>query len=350
MKRQALLFNVVILLIILTAACGKPLTLSKATGMPYEIAVTMDKEVWDGVAGEAIRADLESEVPGLPQSEPAFRIMFASSEDFTTLLAYVRNILIVNVDDKMYTRVNLLYERDRWAREQAVVTLNAPDAQAAADYLNSHKNELTRFFSRIEMNRATASLEKDYLQSVSDTLRQKFDIMVNVPSDMAFTRNKKDFFWASNNAKSGRTDLIVYSFPYTDEQTFTGEYLTAKRDSVLKLNLPGAFPDSYMATETTFAEVSYTAITVRDKYCGVLRGLWKMVGDKMGGPFVSHVRLDETNNRIIVIEGFVYAPETNKRNYIRRIEAALYTLRLPGEFEQPVAEPLKIKKEGELNN
>ncbi|MDR1937927.1 MAG: DUF4837 family protein [Tannerellaceae bacterium] len=342
--KHALIFNAVTLLIILTAACNHPLTLSRATGMPYEIAVTMNKDIWDGVAGEAVRADLESEVPGLPQSEPSFRIMFATSENFNSLLAYVRNILIVNVDDRMYTTVNLLYERDRWAREQATVTLNAPDAQSAADYLNLHKNELSRFFSRIEMNRAIASLEKDYSKSVSDTLREKFDIMMNVPSDLTFTRNnRKDFFWASNNAKSGRTDMIVYSFPYTDEQTFTGEYLTAKRDSVLKLNLPGAFPDSYMATETSFAGVSYSAITVRNKYCGVLRGLWKMVGDMMGGPFVSHIRLDEANNRIIVVEGFVYAPETDKRNYIRRIEAALYTLRLPGEFDQPVAEPLKIK-------
>jgi len=42
-----------------------------------------------------------------------------------------------------------------------------------------------------------------------------------------------------------------------------------------------------------------------------------------------------------VAEGFVYAPETNKRNFIRKAEAALYTLRLPGEFDQPVAGGIK---------
>lgn len=73
-----------------------------------------------------------------------------------------------------------------------------------------------------------------------------------------------------------------------------------------------------------------------------MRGLWKMVGDMMGGPFVSHVRLDEKNNRVVVVEGFVFAPETDKRNFIRRIEAALYTLRLPGEFNQSVDMTLDI--------
>jgi hypothetical protein len=329
------------LILLTVSACNNPLGFSKATGMPYEMAVTMDKDIWEGEAGEAIRADLKSEVPGLPQSEPSFRVMFATSENFGSLLQYVRNILIVNVDDRMYTKVTLMYENNRWANEQVVMTLNAPDTKSVVDYLSLHKNEISKFFTKIEMNRTTVSLEKDYSVIVRDSLKKKFDILMNVPSDMTSTQSKKDFFWTSNNAKVGRTDVIVYTFPYTDEQTFTGEYLIAKRDSVLKINLPGAFPDSYMATQTLAND--YSPITVRGKYCGVLRGLWKMVGDMMGGPFVSHIRLDEANNRIVVVEGFVYAPETDKRNYIRRIEAALYTLRLPGEFDQPIAEPLKIK-------
>ena len=75
-----------------------------------------------------------------------------------------------------------------------------------------------------------------------------------------------------------------------------------------------------------------------------MRGLWRVQGDMMGGPFVSLTRLDEQNNRVIVAEGFVYAPETEKRNFIRRIEAALYTLRLPGEFEKPIDEVLSLGK------
>jgi hypothetical protein len=312
--------------------------------MPYEIAVTTDRAVWDSKAGDAIRADLEAEIIGLPQSEPAFHIMFAESDDFGSLLAYVRNVLIVNVNDKLYTTVKLSYENNRWANGQVVLTMNAPDTTSVVDFLHNRRNELSNFFGRIEMNRATASMAEDFGVGIRDSLRNKFDILMNIPSDMAFTRTKKDFFWTSNNAKAGRVDLVVYTFPYTDENTFTGEYLIAKRDSVMKINMPGTFPDSYMTTEKNLAEANYSAITVRGKYCGVLRGLWKMVGDMMGGPFVSHIRLDETNNRVVVVEGFVYAPESNKRNYIRRIEAALYTLRLPGEFDQPVAEPLKIKQ------
>jgi len=99
-----------------------------------------------------------------------------------------------------------------------------------------------------------------------------------------------------------------------------------------------------MTTETRFG-ANYNPITVKGKYCAEIRGLWKMVGDMMGGPFVSHARLDEKNQRVVVVEGFVYAPEKNKRNLIRQVEASLYTLRLPGEFDQKSEEPIQTEVE-----
>ena len=76
---------------------------------------------------------------------------------------------------------------------------------------------------------------------------------------------------------------------------------------------------------------SVKPIAVKGEYAMETRGLWKMEHDAMGGPFVSHSRVDTLNNRVVVAEGFVYAPEKMKRGLIRRLEAALYTLCLPGE-------------------
>lgn len=339
MKTYSLMISLLALLISL-GACNSSPVMKRATGFAYEIVVVMNKADWSGPAGEAIKAQLTSDIPGLPQAEPAFKITYATPHDFNGLLTYVRNILIVNINASVYTKVSLNYEKGRWAQGQVVMTLNAPDKEALAEYVNEHKTALVDFFVKVEMNRAIAQLEKDYSGVVMEELKSNLDVMLNAPVNMTYYRDTTDFFWASNNANTGRTDLIVYTFPYTDKDTFTADYLIAKRDSVLKANLPGAFPGSYMTTESRVVE--YTPITVNGKYCGELRGLWKMVGDMMGGPFVSHARLDEKNNRVVVAEGFVFAPETSKRNFIRRIEAALYTLRLPGEFDKPVEEQLGI--------
>jgi hypothetical protein len=95
----------------------------------------------------------------------------------------------------------------------------------------------------------------------------------------------------------------------------------------MKANIPGEMPNMYMATDTT--TVTVEPITVQKQYACEMRGLWQMENDCMGGPFVSHSRVDTVNNRVVVVEGFVYAPEKMKRGLIRRMEATLYTLELP---------------------
>lgn len=73
----------------------------------------------------------------------------------------------------------------------------------------------------------------------------------------------------------------------------------------------------------------------------------------MGGPFVSHARVDRANGRIIVVEGFVYNPGKLKRDQIRKLNAALYSLQLPSENkvdELPVDSQIteeKVTKENE---
>ena len=319
MKTRSLFIGM-LLLLVLMGACNSGSVMTQATGFAYEVVVVMDQKDWKGPAGEAIKSELASSVPGLPQAEPSLKIPTA------------------------YTKVSVGYENNVWARGQVVVSLKAPNTESIVEYSKTHEKALVNFFVKVEMNRAIEQLQKEYSMVVMDNLKSDLNVMLNAPANFTYYKDTTDFFWSSNNANTGRMDLIVYTFPYTDPNTFTEEYLVAKRDSVLKANLPGSFPGSYMQTETR-AGVEYTPITLNGKYCGVMRGLWRMQGDMMGGPFVSHTRLDEKNHRVVVAEGFVYAPETDKRNFMRRIEAALFTLRLPGEFDEPVTETLDIPKE-----
>ena len=100
----------------------------------------------------------------------------------------------------------------------------------------------------------------------------------------------------------------------------------------MKKNIPGAKPHMWMQTNHDF--VWTKNISVNGQYAMEARGLWEMKGDAMGGPFVSHSRIDKKNGRVIVVEGFVYAPEKMKRTMIRRLEAALYTLETPADDDE----------------
>ncbi|MCD8042042.1 MAG: DUF4837 family protein [Tannerellaceae bacterium] len=331
MKTNTLL-SIIICLATLLSGCNSGSVMTRATGFAYEIIVVMDRTDWNREVGEAVKAEIQAPVPGLPQDEPSFKITAVAPHEFNGLLTYVRNILIVRIDESMYTKVSVNVEANRWANGQVVMTVTSPDSEMLIEWLKRNPNHIVDYFTKVELDRTAQQLQSTYSSVVMDNVKEMFGISLKVPADITSSKKAENFFWASNNANTGRMDIVVYSFPYTDADTFTEDYLVAKRDSVMKENLPGAFPNSYMETEKRF-ELSYTPISVRGHYVGELRGLWRMVGDMMGGPFVSHTRLDEVNNQVIVVEGFVYAPETNKRNFIRRLEGSLYTLRLPGDAQ-----------------
>ena len=49
----------------------------------------------------------------------------------------------------------------------------------------------------------------------------------------------------------------------------------------------------------------------------------------MGGPFVMQAFVNEKTNMVIVVEALVFAPERDKRNLMRGMEASLYTISIP---------------------
>jgi hypothetical protein len=46
----------------------------------------------------------------------------------------------------------------------------------------------------------------------------------------------------------------------------------------------------------------------------------------MGGPFVSVTTYDERRGMIVTVEGFVFAPKFDKREYLREVEACVKSM------------------------
>ena len=311
-------------------SCNVTPTVTRATGAPYEVVVVMDKDIWDSPTGGMVKEELTAPVPYMPEAESTMRYTFTKPDQFESFLKYIRNILIVNVDKTQYTKVTLLKSSDNWAYGQAVLYLNAPDVNMLEAYLTENKGVIINHYTKEEMRRGRELLSKSYSSLVMEKVNTKFGITLNAPEEINKMKESEDCLWFSNDAAVGRMDILVYSFPFVDKNTFTFEYLVAKRDSIAKIMVPGSFEGSYMSTEKRV--VDYFSSSLHGKYCGVLRGLWRMEGgDMMGGPFVSYARVDEENQRIIVTEGFVYEPKKEKKNYIRRLEAALQTTRFADE-------------------
>ena len=283
MRTQTVLLWICLSLMVGLSACdwtsSSPVaSLRRATGWPFEVVVVMDRDAWNGEVGELLQEQLRAPIPALPQAEASMRVTYSEPSGFSGLLRYVRNILIVSVDPNRYTKAGTRESPDEWASGQNVVTLHAPTTAPLTEFLLLNEGRLVNHFNRLERERWIVGLSKSHSGWINEKLKSRFGISLFVPEDMSAYKEETDFFWGSNNANRGRTDILVYCFPYTAQEAFTEDYLVAMRASVVRRNVPGSFPNSYMKTEKRF-ELSYEPITYRGEYRGVLRGLWRMEGD-----------------------------------------------------------------------
>lgn len=328
---KSLFFKVLLFVFIplMTVSCGDFFSMPTSSGRPYEVLVVINDSMWQRPSGRALFDVLDTDVPGLPQSERSFPISQTDPRRFSRTLNIFRNIIMVDIDPAQYTQTKIRYAKDVYAHPQVVMTIQSPDEASFGEYVAKHSQEIVDFFNRVEMNRLADDLEEKHSTVVAQLASEIFGCGFWAPSEIKSYKKGKDFFWTSSDGAASLVNICMYSYPYEGPHTFNKEYVIAKRDSVMKENIPGAKPHMYMATDTLCTGVK--PIVIKGQYAMEMRGLWVMKNDGMGGPFVSHSRVDTDNNRVIVVEGFVYAPEKKKRGLIRRLEGSLYTLCLPGE-------------------
>lgn len=311
---------------------GKSIVTPVSSGRPYEVLVVADDKCWNS-PDSALFHVLDTDVPGLPQPERSFRISRVRPEYFDRSTRLFRNIIIADIQD-IYTQTKFKYTRDAYSSPQMIMTIQSPNQEEFAEYVSKNGQVIIDFFTRAEMNREVKLLEKKHNDVLSAKVQSFFDCDIWMPVELASYKVGQQFLWASSNLND--LNFVIYTYPYTSKGTFTKAYFIEKRDSVMKANIPGVKEGMYMVTaDSIFVEARN--IAVQGDYAYEVRGLWEMENDAMGGPFVSHVRVDRTNGRIVVVEGFVYNPGKLKRDQIRTLNAALYTLKLPLE-----------KKTGEL--
>ena len=374
MKKTAF-FGLMTAIIALTMmGCGKNTgrTLTSATGSIYECLVVMNdaaltQEQLNEVAKlslvneasgytkpianlyDLVEAVMAADMPCMPQVEPYFRLTHVTTALFDDMFKPTRNILFVDINPEKYTQTKAKVSKDYWSTPQAICRIQTPSQEEFVAYWLENGEDIREWFVNQEITRQT----KFYRASTNKAARaalqeQGYDLLI--PEDYmlimdtvlggATTYSLRNpitvapevrLVWCCNNKGSMRRDIVVYSYPYTDQNTFTQRFLNAKRDEILSRIITGSVEGSYMGTEyKVMPPVMRTIMVQDDEQATEIRGLWRILnGEAMGGPYVSHTRLDQVNGRVVTAEAFLYAAGQKKRTALRQAEAILYTLQLP---------------------
>jgi len=311
-------------------SCDNPgAKLDTITGKAGEVIVVIGKETWKGQVGSLIRQTLAQPQASLPQEEPMFNLIDVPPEAFINLFKTSRNIVTVKISST-FTEPKVEFTNNTWAYPQAIINIQASSVENFEELFNSNSDKIMSFFLKAEKDRLKKVYHDSHEKAIYNTMLDEFKIKLYAPTGFNIVKSDSSFAWLRYDTPLITQNLLVYTYPYDSDSTFTKNYQLVKRNLMAKKHIAGPIPGSYMTTEMELPQ-NFNVLTFNGNYASEMRGLWRLEGDFMGGPFISLSVLDASRRRIITIEGNVYAPKNDKRNYLRQLEAMIYSMELPNQ-------------------
>ena len=314
---------------------GRKAALQAVTGSVNEILMITPKVRWDGPIGDSIRAYFGQPQMGLPQGEPVFDLISLPMSNFDKTVKAHRNVLIVSLKSSVDT-ASITYSDSPWARSQKVFRIVAPTEEAFYKVFDANKEKIMRVFLAAERDRLIDIYKSSPNTKVFDTFRDEYDMLLYCPGGYNINKDTADFVWASYETRVDSRGFIFFEEPYESVSQLEYQVILDEVNEKLKQFIPGPLDSTWMAldmvTPMTAANYQYAG----KHYAWLIKGLWQVENDYMGGPFVLNVVLDQKNNRVLYMMGYVYAPDGKKRNLLRQVESIVYSMNidLPEEEEK----------------
>lgn len=301
---------------------GKGL-LPNVSGKAGEVIVVIEKADWEGALGNEVREILAADCPWLYIREPLYSLVNVAPGGFADLFKVHRNIVLFNIDPQI-TTPGLLVKNDVWAAPQVVLQISGHDADEALAIL---KEKGPTVVSAIEQAERDRVIHNTLLYEESTIAPQVMEVIggsPHFPSGYKLKTKTDDFVWVADVKQYTQQGVLIYKYPALKEDNFSVENIIAKRNEVLKNNVPGMFENTYMTT-AEYITPTVQFVKYKGREFAETRGYWEVQGDYMGGPFVSHSFYSQDGSEIIVTEAFLYAPRYDKRQYLRQVESLLYS-------------------------
>lgn len=315
----------------------------KAGGKEGELLIVIEQKYWDSQVGDTLRGFFEGEFPGLPQQEYLFKVYRIFPQNFVRNFKSTNNILMININEKYIGKTaELEIGIDTWANSQIVLRLNVGNE---VEFFKAFENNKRRIFELIrgkDCERIQQRYKEMQAATIANDIKEKFNISVTIPEGYFGNLSDTNFYYAMHEATK-KVDgfdqqitrgLWIHSFPITDPNFFNVDYLSKLRNQVTEKYIKGRSDSTFQLIEDLY-EIDSTGVSWEIKqpdgtsvyeYCMEMRGLWKMNNVFMGGPFINYTYFDKKNKRIIMIDGYVFAPGWDKREYMIQMEAMARSL------------------------
>jgi hypothetical protein len=326
--------TLLVFLAAIIVSCGDSGFKPDSTGRPGELIVVIEKAFQEKESGAAIKNIFAQSQYGLPQDEPLFTVVTIPKDAFNKVLQRHRNVLIADISP-VYESPSVTLKNDVMAKGQMYVQISAPDDSTFARIVYKNRSTLLNYFEEKELDRLKASATKLSDKSHVDYIEKKHQVRVKVPKNYNLVREGENFSWFRYEVEkpSGgqrhpiSRNLMIFTKEYTSQQMLELGNLMDSQDSVAKEHIAGPSKGSYMKIVPDLLPAK-KEFNLNNNYAVSLRGLWYLENDFMGGPFLNYTTIDTANNQVVSIVSFIYAPNFDKREYLREMEGLMRTFEL----------------------
>lgn len=320
---------VVSLIVVLLASCkgNDKFILKDSVGAINKVMVVAKVSDWTGDIGKEIRNSFGELMVGLPQPEPILTLSQVAPSGFSSMMKAYRNLLIITET----TQEGFSVKKNLYAQPQTIVYIQGKDDATIIKLLQKHKNEIKDIFIDADIKFTQKIFQKDKIDESQFKTIQNLGISLTIPSVFNLVDDTGDFLWLrqhllSGIAKTGSNNILIYSIPLENE-ALVADNIVSVRDSIGKKFIPGSFEGMYMITEEAYTPYTFDA-KIDGKKAYETRGKWEVKNDFMAGPFLNYSIIDKKNNRVLVFEGFTFAPSVNKRAFVFELEAIAKSIQI----------------------
>lgn len=293
-------------------------------GSINKLTIVTNDNLWNGQVGDTAREIFASDVYGLPQTEPRFDLKQMLPKAFHEFVKKTRTF----VEIKEGKEKGIQFVTDVYASPQTGIIVTGNNKEEMVAILKENAAQMLAILKQTELDYKVAQMNKNPFDK-SETITNTFGIDMSVLFSYRLAKNKDNFMWLRKDIKNGDMNLMIYELSknYIKNDSLVMANIVKMRDSIGKAHIPGPVDGSYMITEKAFTP-AMQATTIAGMNAIETRGTWDVKNDFMAGPFVNYVINDNKNDRQLVIEGFTYAPQVSKRDFMFELEAMVRSLQL----------------------
>ncbi len=317
-----------------------------AHGRVNQIEVIADSNLWKGAVGDSFFYYFAAPYILLPQPESIFDINYLTPEqlakqpikkEFRTVIfladlndenSVISSLVKKDLGEGKIAEIkqdkgfNTTVGNDKWAKQQLLFYVSGFGEEKLIENIAKNFAPIARKINERDMESVKATAYQAGVDAdLQADIKLKFGVNLKVPGDFKLAKynSTENTMWLRRDEREIIANIIIHKLPYNSKDQLSKNGIKKIRNEVGKI-VSTRQPNTFMRINDVDLPLFVENKTVNNLYTVQAKGIWDIVNDFMGGPFISNLMLDTKTNQLIFVDGFIYAPGKDKRNYMQELE------------------------------